>query len=83
MVSKDFLFKEKTEDNAHTPKAINDHPRLHGESFIKKKKMIGSPATREIPNSPGVKNLPSNAGDVSLIPGQGTKIPTKPVCCHY
>ena len=41
----------------------------------KKKKMTGSPATREVPNSPGVKNLPSKAGDVSSIPGQGTKIP--------
>ena len=24
---------------------------------------------------PGVENLPSNAGDMGLIPGQGTKIP--------
>ena len=40
----------------------------------KKKKKTGSPATREVPNGPGVKNLPFNAGDVSLIPGQGTKI---------
>ena len=42
-----------------------------------------------------VKNLPSNAGDAGLIPGQGTKIPhsmctgqgeaggTKPTCCNY
>ena len=27
------------------------------------------------PGGPGVKNLPSNAGDVGLIPGRGTKIP--------
>ena len=27
------------------------------------------------PGSPVVKNLPSNAGDMGSIPGQGTKIP--------
>ena len=30
--------------------------------------------TRDFPGGPGVKNPPSSAGDVSLIPGQGTKI---------
>ena len=30
---------------------------------------------KNFPGGPVVKNLPSNAGDVSLIPGQGTKIP--------
>ena len=30
---------------------------------------------RDFPGGPGAKNLPSNAGDVGLIPGQGTKIP--------
>ena len=30
---------------------------------------------RDFPSSPGVKNLPSNAGDVGSIPGWGTKIP--------
>ena len=39
-------------------------------------------------SGPVVKNLPSNAGDVGLIPGQGTKIPhavgqLKPVCLNY
>ena len=29
----------------------------------------------DFPGSPVVKNLPSNAGDVGSIPGQGTKIP--------
>ena len=29
---------------------------------------------RDISGGPVVKNLPSNAGDVSSIPGQGTKI---------
>ena len=27
------------------------------------------------PGGPGVKNPPFNAGDVGLVPGQGTKIP--------
>ena len=31
----------------------------------------------DFPGGPVVKNLPSNAGDVSLISGWGTKIP----CC--
>ena len=30
---------------------------------------------RDFPSCPVVKNLPSNAGDEDLIPGQGTKIP--------
>ena len=29
----------------------------------------------DFPGGPLVKNLPSNAGDTSLMPGQGTKIP--------
>ena len=29
----------------------------------------------DFPGGPVVKNLPSNAGDVGLIPGRGTKIP--------
>ena len=30
---------------------------------------------RDFPGGPVVKNVPSNAGDASLIPGQGSKIP--------
>ena len=30
---------------------------------------------RDFPCGPVVKNLPCSVGDVSLIPGQGTKIP--------
>ena len=30
---------------------------------------------KDFPGGPVVKNLPYNAGDVGLIPGQGTKIP--------
>ena len=30
---------------------------------------------RDFPGGPVVKNLPSNAGDASSIPGRGTKIP--------
>ena len=33
---------------------------------------------RDFPGGPVVKNLPSNAGNVDLIPGQGSKIPTCP-----
>ena len=29
----------------------------------------------DFPGGPVVKNLPSNAGDMGSIPGQGTKIP--------
>ena len=30
---------------------------------------------RDFPGGPVVKNMPYNAGDAGLIPGQGTKIP--------
>ena len=30
---------------------------------------------KDFPGGPVVKNLPCNAGDVGLIPGQGTEIP--------
>ena len=30
---------------------------------------------RDFPGGPAVENLPSNAGDVGLIPDRGTKIP--------
>ena len=33
---------------------------------------------QDFPGGPVVKNLSSNAGDVGLIPGQGSKIPTCP-----
>ena len=48
---------------------------------------------RDFPGGPVVKNPPSDAGDVGLIPGQGTKIPhaleklspqastREPMCC--
>ena len=29
---------------------------------------------RDLPGTPAVKNLPCNAEDVGLVPGQGTKI---------
>ena len=43
---------------------------------------------RDFPGGAVVKNLPSNAGDMGLIPGQGTKIPyamgaTKPMRHNY
>ena len=30
----------------------------------------------DFPGGLGIKNLPCNAGDAGLIPGQGTKIPS-------
>ena len=33
------------------------------------------------PGAPVVKNLPRNAGDVGVIPGQGTKIPHATEAC--
>ena len=35
---------------------------------------------RDFPGGPVVKNLLCNAGDIGLIPGQGTKIPHAPIC---
>ena len=32
----------------------------------------------DFPDGPVVKNPPCNAGDVGLIPGQGTKVPHAP-----
>ena len=37
--------------------------------------MLFKEDARDFPGGPVVKNLPSNAGDVGLIPGWGTKIP--------
>ena len=39
-------------------------------SDVKKKKR-----SRDFPGGPGVKSPPFNVGDISLIPGWGTKIP--------
>jgi hypothetical protein len=59
---------------------------LHG---VPKKKSINKRG--DFPGGPVVTNLPSNAGDSGLIPGQGTKIPHaaemhcswgKPMCCN-
>ena len=36
--------------------------------------LIQSSGQGDLPGGPGVKNPPYNAGDVGLIPGQGTKI---------
>ena len=45
-----------------------DRSAYSKEWELKKKK-------KDFPGSPVVKNLPSSAGDVGSIPGQGTKIP--------
>ena len=39
------------------------------------KKICGKLYLRDFPGGPGIKNLTPNAGDVGLIPSQGTKIP--------
>ena len=49
-------------------KMWNIHPKEY-YSALKRNEI------RDFPGGPMVKNLPSNAGDVGLIPGQGTKIP--------
>ena len=40
-----------------------------------KSNMLKTQATRDFPGGSVVKNLPSNAGDVAMIPGPETKIP--------
>ena len=37
----------------------------------------------DFPGGPVVKNLPSNAEDMGLIPGQGIKIPQRPASDNY
>ena len=44
---------------------IGDHSSRHGQIQM----------NWDFPGGPVVKNLPSNAGDAGLTPGQGTKIP--------
>ena len=44
-------------------------------SVLSKFSAINLKRKRNFPGGPVVKNLPSSAGDASLIPGQGTKIP--------
>ena len=44
-------------------------------SFRQKKRAKKNAAEEDFPGGPVVKNLSSNAGDVGLIPGWGTKIP--------
>ena len=43
--------------------------------MYKRKKRYLKKQCWDFPGGPVVKNLPSNAGDVGSIPGQGTKIP--------
>ena len=38
-------------------------------------KMMPKDLPGDFPGGPVIKNLPSNAGDMGLIPGQRTKIP--------
>ena len=43
--------------------------------YMVEKILIAKLYNMDIPGGPMVKNLPCNAGDMGLIPGQGTKIP--------
>ena len=36
--------------------------------------VLFQPSLSEFPGGPVIKNMPSNAGDVGLSPGQGTKV---------
>ena len=51
-----------------------------GKKPFKGKTKICLKKTSDFPGGRVIKNLPSNAGDVSLIPGFGTKIPHAPRC---
>ena len=44
-----------------------------GEQKPRRASRVG--AREDFPGDPVVKNLPSNAGDTSSVPGWGTKIP--------
>ena len=46
-----------------------------GKKPFKEKTKVYLKKTSDFPGGPVIKNLPSNAGDVGLIPGFGTKIP--------
>ena len=57
---------------AHGTSSKIEHVLGHKVSFGKLKKIE---IIRDFPSGPVVKNPPSNAGDMSSIPGWGTKIP--------
>ena len=50
---------------------------VHSEKLGERTKIKDqkSKKLKDFPSGPVVKNLPSKAGDVGLIPGWGTKIP--------
>ena len=55
---------------------MGNNKREKGCSFkiLVRKCFTKKVAFEDFPGSPVVKNLPANAGDTGLIPGQGTKI---------
>ena len=50
------------------------HPNIRNSKRNEKESYQRNAMIRDFPVDPVVKNLPSNAGNMSLIPGQGTKI---------
>ena len=55
--------------------SLNLSPVQDIEELVKKKSLSVTKKLWELPGGPVVGNPPSNAGDVGLIPGWGTKIP--------
>ena len=50
------------------------HPNIRNSKRNEKESYQRNTMIRDFPVDPVVKNLPSNAGNMSSIPGQGTKI---------
>ena len=51
------------------------------QSLYQGKQVGKTPWRRKYLDGPVVGNLPSSAGDVGSIPGQGTKVPLAPNLC--
>ena len=74
------------QETEQIPTSINPKKSLsiericHGQIYPERMPKGSSPnRRRDFPGGPVVKNLPSNAGNMGSIPGQGTK----PVCRNY
>ena len=59
-------------EKGHTQTEQRPGTDKNKQALNKKKK---NQKAQDFPGGPVLKNLPSNAGDVGLIPGKGTKIP--------
>ena len=55
---------------------VKGEPHINGSCPEEAARLgIRTAESRDFPGGPVVKNLPCSAGDVGLIPDQGTKIP--------